>query len=142
MELGLVMSDYLFSYGTLLPRHAPDEIKSVVTRLTPCGEGWIPGVLFALCDYPGARFDSSLNTKVFGAIFRLPDGVNILRELDHYEGFDPASPSTSLFVRKLYPVVLTTGGSLECWVYEFNGHPTPSRVLHDGRYSKGDRVAD
>jgi|SRR5271169_2688276 len=136
------MSDFLFTYGTLLPQHAPDEVKSVVTQLTPCGEGSIPGVLFDLGEYPGAVFDSSSSMRVFGKVFRLPDRVSILNELDHYEGFDPASPGTSLFVRKLYPVLLTTGESIECWVYEYNGNPAEERILVDGRYAKGDAAAD
>ena len=136
------MSDFLFTYGTLLPQHAPDEVKSVVTKLTPCGEGSISGVLFDLGEYPGAVFDNSSDTRVFGTVFRLPDEVNIISELDRYEGFDPASPSTSLFVRKLHPVVLTTGENIECWVYEYNGNPVQERILVDGRYDKGNTAAD
>jgi len=142
IESSFSMSDFLFTYGTLRPEHAPDEIKSVVAKLTPYGEGSIPGVLFDLGEYPGAVFDNSSGAKVFGTVFRLPDEGNLLRELDHYEGFDPASPSTSLFIRKLHSVELTTGESIECWVYEYNGNPAQERILVDGRYGKGDTAAD
>ena len=75
-------------------------------------------------------------------VFRLPSQVSILGELDHYEGFDPVSPSTSLFIRELHPVLLTTGESIECWVYEYNGNPEQERILLDGRYAKGGTAAD
>ena len=136
------MSEFLFTYGTLNPQHAPDEVKSVVTGLIRYGEGSIPGVLFDLGEYPGAVFDNSSGSEVFGTVFRLPDAANILSELDHYEGFDPGSPSTSLFVRKIRPVVLTTGENIECWVYEYNGKPVQERILADGRYDKGNTAAD
>jgi gamma-glutamylcyclotransferase (GGCT)/AIG2-like uncharacterized protein YtfP len=113
-----------------------------VSGLKPYGEGSIPGVLFDLGEYPGAVFDNSSSTRVFGTVFRLPDQVNLLSELDRYEGFDPASPSTSLFVRRLHPVALTAGESIECWVYEYNGSPRRERILSGGRYSKGDTAAD
>jgi gamma-glutamylcyclotransferase (GGCT)/AIG2-like uncharacterized protein YtfP len=142
MDLGSEMRDYLFSYGTLLPQHAPDEVKSFVSKLTPYAEGSIPGILFDLGEYPGAVFDQSSSNKVFGTVFTLPREESILDEIDRYEGFDPASPSTSLFVRKLHAVALTTGGNIECWVYEYNGTPAPERILVEGRYSKGDTAAD
>jgi len=49
-----LMSDYLFTYGTLKHGHAPDEIASAVTKLRPVGKGFVPGVLYDLGDYPGA----------------------------------------------------------------------------------------
>jgi len=128
------MSDYLFSYGTLLPEHAPPEISAAVSKLRPLGKGTVSGVLYDLGEYPGAILDSSSNQKIFGTVFRLPNDSTVLNELDQYEGFRPSAPNTSLFLRKRYPVRLSSGRILSCWIYEYNGKRAAAPVVANGRY--------
>jgi len=128
------MSDYLFSYGTLLPEHAPPDIAATVAKLCPIGEGAVSGVLYDLGDYPGAVLDSSWDKRIFGAVFRLPDDANVLPELDRYEGFYLSAPNAGLFLRKQHPVRLSGGRILNCWIYEYHGERVAAQIVASGRY--------
>jgi gamma-glutamylcyclotransferase (GGCT)/AIG2-like uncharacterized protein YtfP len=128
------MSDYLFSYGTLLPEHAPPAIAATVAKLCPLGEGTVSGVLYDLGDYPGAVLDSSTDKRIYGTVFRLPNDANVLPELDQYEGFYPFAPNASLFLRKPHPVRLSGGRILNCWIYEYNGKCVAAQIVASGRY--------
>lgn len=130
------MRDFLFSYGTLLPEHAPTEIKALVAKLHSYGEGFVRGVLFDFGEYPGVVLDDTSATQVSGTISRLPEDPNFLNELDRYEGFTPSSPGASLFVRKRHPVVLSDGSVLDCWIYEYNRKPGSAPIVASGRYRK------
>ncbi len=128
------MSDYLFSYGTLLPEHAPLEIAAAVSKLRPLGRGTVSGVLYDLGDYPGAVLDPSSDKSIIGTVFRLPNNSDVLGELDKYEGFHPSDPHKSLFIRKRCPVKLAAGRTLDCWIYEYNGKPMAAPVVANGQY--------
>ena len=130
------MSEYLFSYGTLLPEHAPSEVAETVAQLRRVGKGSVRGVLYDLGEFPGAVLDESSRKKIVGTVFLLPDGAKILRKLDEYEGFKPRAPRRSLFIRKRYPVTLSNGRTLHCWVYLYNKRPGASPILTSGRYRK------
>ena len=121
------MSDYLFTYGTLHPGRAPATIAAAVKRLQPAGEGFVRGALYDLGDYPGAILDPSSHQKIDGTVFQLPEDSNLLRQFDHYEGFNPDAPDTCLFLRTRCPVTLASGSTLECWIYVYNGTPEQSR---------------
>ncbi len=135
------MIDYLFTYGTLHPGHAPDEIAAAVKELRPVGRGFVHGALYDLGDYPGAVLDPSSAQRISGTVFRLPEDAEILRQIDEYEGFDPNAPERSLFLRTRHPVALETGRTLQCWVYVCNRKPEPARVLSHGVYPFGPRRA-
>jgi gamma-glutamylcyclotransferase (GGCT)/AIG2-like uncharacterized protein YtfP len=132
------VSRYIFLYGTLLPENAPGEIRLAVTKLRPYSRGSVRGTLFDFGEYPGAVIDDSSQKKIFGMVFRLPPSRGLLKELDRYEGFNPATPETSLFVRKLHPVELHNGRRIDCWVYEYNGKRGSAPVVTRGRYRKRD----
>lgn len=123
------MSAYLFAYGTLRPDCAPAEIAAAVARLRPVGHGFLRGWLYDLGDYPGAIPDPASPHRIAGAIFRVPEEPDLLCQLDEYEGFDPQSPGTSLFVRVLQAVELAGGSTLNCWVYVFNRDPGDAPIL-------------
>jgi len=127
--------DFLFSYGTLLPQHAPREIAAVTAKFRPYAKGWIYGKLYDLGDYPGAVLgDQNSDPKIFGTVFKIPGDLELLRRLDEYEGFNPKEPKASLFVRRRHFVTLSTGKRLRCWLYEYNGQPSRTRVVPSGRY--------
>ena len=130
--------DFVFFYGTLLPQNVPAAMRGVVDRLHWLGEGSVRGMLFDFGNYPGAVLDDSCEQRVYGAVFELPKGPRILDELDRYEGYDAASPSSCLFVRRRQPVALSAGGVIDCWVYEYNGNPANARMIESGRYGKDD----
>ncbi|MGO9076628.1 MAG: gamma-glutamylcyclotransferase [Terriglobales bacterium] len=126
---------YLFSYGTLLPRLAPPEIKSTVRRLRRVGRGFVRGHLFDLGEYPGAILTRT-GSEIAGQIFELPDDPSVLDRLDEYEGFDPTNPASSLFVRKRRRVQSQDGRRIFCWIYSYNRPVAAARRLGGGIYSK------
>jgi len=128
------MSEYLFSYGTLLPGRAPREVAGLVFKLRALGEGTVRGILYDLRNYPGAVLGHVSGGKIFGMVFRLPKDPAVLRKLDDYEGFDGSAPGKSLFVRRPYPVMLRGGQIRRWWVYEYNGKLVAARVIADGRW--------
>ncbi|HKN37348.1 MAG TPA: gamma-glutamylcyclotransferase family protein [Terriglobales bacterium] len=125
---------YLFSYGTLLPRHAPPEIAPTVRRLRRVGRGSVQGQLYDLGQYPGAILSRG-GPMVVGQVFELPDDPGVLTQLDEYEGFDPSRPRGSLFVRKRCLVRLNNGEKLACWIYTYNRPLGQARPLAGGNYS-------
>lgn len=126
---------YLFSYGTLLPRLAPPEIRPTVERLRRVGKGFVRGQLFDLGEYPGAILSRS-GSPIVGQIFELPDDPEVLNRLDEYEGFDRSDPEASLFVRQRRSVQLEGGRRIFCWVYTYNRPLGSARAVSGGDYTK------
>jgi len=130
------MSEYLFTYGTLQPGMAPQEIAAAVNKLKPIGEGFLHGTLYDLGEFPGAVLDPRSAQRISGMVFQLSDDPNVLQQLDDYEEFDPTAPEESLFVRMLHLVELSSGQSIPCWIYVYNRRPEGSRILKDGRFQR------
>jgi gamma-glutamylcyclotransferase (GGCT)/AIG2-like uncharacterized protein YtfP len=130
------MSQYLFAYGTLQVGLAPRAMAPTVAKLRPVGEGSVQGLLYDCGDYPGVVLNSPTERKVFGTVFELPSGQDVWRVLDDYEGFNPASPEASLFIRVLQAVQLKAGGTLECWVYVYNRSVDGARLVDSGVYRR------
>src|SRR5579862_1521398 len=103
------VTHHLFVYGTLSPRHAPPEIAATVRRLRPVGAASVRGRLYDLGEYPGAVLNKNSRSVIRGEVFELPGDQNTLTSLDDYEGFEPAKPGSSLFVRRTWPVTLDDG---------------------------------
>lgn len=129
------MKRYLFSYGTLLPGHAPPEIAPTVRRLRRVGRGFVRGRLYDLGEYPGAVL-SKTGPVIAGEVFELPDDREVLGRLDEYEGFDPAHPDASLFVRRKWTVTFKNGKKATCWVYAYNRHPGAAPSVAGGAFTK------
>jgi len=125
---------YLFAYGTLQPGHAPPEIAAIVQHFETVGKGTVPGTLYDLGAYPGVVLDQAGSRFISGTVFRLPAGDDVLRRLDAYEEFDPQQPQRSLFLRRLYPVRLADGPTLNCWLYEYNGSLDHARIIESGPF--------
>jgi gamma-glutamylcyclotransferase (GGCT)/AIG2-like uncharacterized protein YtfP len=129
------LAEYLFTYGTLLAAHAPPEIRDVVSKLRVVGTGRIRGRLYDFGEYPGAILDEAAETYVVGSVLELP-ASSVLRVLDAYEGYDPASPDTSLFLRRRCHVILTNGDGLNCWAYTYNRDTGSAPIVPRGDYSQ------
>lgn len=126
---------YLFSYGTLLPQHAPREIAPTMRRLRRVGQGFVRGRLYDLGDYPGAVLKRR-GPLIRGLVFELPDDPEVLERLDAYEEFDRSRPQGSLFVRRRRLVSLQNGRKVVCWVYAYNRPTGTASPLPSGDYSK------
>lgn len=95
----------LFVYGTLHPDRAPAEIQYAVSQLKLIGPATIRGEVRDLGEYP-ALMPRSWRGSIAGTLFALPDDPAVLHALDAYEGYDPSSPGTSLFLRRKRTVTL------------------------------------
>jgi gamma-glutamylcyclotransferase (GGCT)/AIG2-like uncharacterized protein YtfP len=126
------MSDYLFAYGTLQPGLAPPRIAPLAVKLRPVGKGFVRGVLYDLGNYAGAVPDPNAKGRIAGTVMQLPEDKTFLGRLDTYEGFDPAAPETSEYIRERYTVELAEGGTLECWFYRYNRKPDETRMIASG----------
>jgi gamma-glutamylcyclotransferase (GGCT)/AIG2-like uncharacterized protein YtfP len=129
-------AELVFLYGTLLPQFVPETMRDVVARLHFYGDGSLRGVLGNLGEYPGAVFDTTTDMRVDGTVFELREDPQVLDALDRYEGYEPTPHARNLFVRKLQRVDLTTGVTIECWAYEYNGNPDGALVIASGRYER------
>ena len=109
----------LFVYGTLHPDRAPAEVRAAVLQLRLIGPATIRGELRDLGEYP-ALLPHSRRGVVTGTLFALPDDPAVLNALDAYEGYDPRSPETSLFLRRKRTVTLHDGRRERHWVYVYN----------------------
>lgn len=110
----------LFVYGTLHPDAAPSEVRADVKRFRLEGRGTVRGKLYDLGEYPGLILEKRGAEDVSGHIFSIPPEPELLERLDRYEEYDPNSPSSSLFVRKLVQVKRDNGSTERCWIYVLN----------------------
>jgi gamma-glutamylcyclotransferase (GGCT)/AIG2-like uncharacterized protein YtfP len=117
---------HLFAYGTLQAGLAPAEVAPIVAKLRPIGEGFVHGKLYDLGDYPGAVIDPASAWILYGTVYELPEDGEVLRQLNAYEG-----PG---YARIEQLVVLTAGGVVSCWVYDYLGKPGEERFIESGRW--------
>jgi gamma-glutamylcyclotransferase (GGCT)/AIG2-like uncharacterized protein YtfP len=104
-------ADFAF-YGTL--RRGGGGLERLgleLEWLSPCV---IIGSLYRVSWYPALADDGG---TVVGDLFRIDDPA-LVDEIDRFEGFDAASPRTSLYVRR--QVTLEEPGGVAAWVYVWN----------------------
>jgi putative glutamine amidotransferase len=128
-------AELLFVYGTLRPGIAPAAVADLVAGLRIMGDARARGRLYNLGPYPGAILDAATPTHVFGVVLELPSPPPWPR-LDDYEGYDPANPAASLYIRRRCEVELTDGSTVRAWVYEYNRPVSDSRLIPSGRYDR------
>lgn len=135
-------SHLLFAYGTLLLATGIAEVDEAMRNAgVSLGRACAPGLLYDLGKYPGAvpmrslasgavplasgargmGASAEVSPWVLGRLFRLSDPDALFAVLDPYEGFDPARPEASEFVRAPAPVALAgSGDALDAQIYWYN----------------------
>lgn len=108
-------------YGTLRQPGVRRRL-GVEDRLQPRGPCLIPGCLYDLGAYPALV--PAATGSVTGELLQLADD-SVLAVLDHYEGYVPDAPGTSLFRRELLTLRQPT---VAAWVYLYP-HPVPPEAL-------------
>ena len=131
------MPDHFFFYGTLLPQHAPDHLREILAGFDFIGEGWLRGTLYDFGNYPGAVFDDSSQTKVFGRVYQASCDDLLLAELDRYEGYDQLSPEAGEYIRRRRNVTLANGSVVRCWTYDYNWSTAGFLTIAGGRWGSG-----
>ncbi|TLV00253.1 gamma-glutamylcyclotransferase family protein [Dyadobacter luticola] len=111
-------SPYFFTYGTLMSSFENPFSEKLRSNSSFIGRGTFTGKLYRISWYPGAVFNVLEKTKVYGEIYRL-HAQEIWKELDEYEDV-LEDENASLYVRKIIPVTLESGGEIACWTYLYN----------------------
>lgn len=125
------MTDRVFFYGTLRAGFSRRP-RGVDDRLTFLGGGVIAAALYDLGLYPAAIPDPE--SRVRGEVYRMSDVDAVLAVLDDIEGFRPAEPERSLYVRVVVPVTLEDGTSDDAWVYFYNAPLGQAPRIASGDY--------
>jgi len=133
-QVGVGMSDYFFFYGTLIPQFAPEQLREVLAGFQLVGEGWVRGTLYDFGNYPGAVFNESAQSRVFGRVYRAACDDLQLAELDRYEGFDQLSPEAGEYIRCRREVTLANSSVVECWTYDYNWSTEGFETISSGRW--------
>ena len=128
------MGDYFFFYGTLIPEFAPAHLREVLAAFQLVGEGSVPGVLYDFGNYPGAVFEESAQSRVFGRVYRAACDDLLLAELDRYEGYDQLEPEAGEYVRRRQSATLADGDLVECWAYDYNWSTDGFESIASGRW--------
>lgn len=119
---------FLAVYGTLGRDYPQNRLLTQTGALFERGCE-IRAVLIDLGRFPGLRPGDG---RISGELYRLP-ALYDFSVVDRYEGFDPATPERSLFVRR--PVWLAAPQKRAAWVYFLATDPGPDAVARvSGRW--------
>ena len=126
-------TNFLFIYGTLL--NSGNEFAVYLQKNSGLyGKGKFKGRLYDIGEYPGAVEDKNEKSYIHGSIVSL-NTQDVLKLLDHYEGFGADEAQPNLFIRKLINAE-TTGGVIKCWAYLYNLPVDKLQLISSGDYLK------
>lgn len=127
-------SDYLIVYGTLRPAFTNPAARYLRQYSRYVGEASFPGQLFDLGNYPGVVYQPESQSKVYGSLYNINQyKEQLLAYLDTYEGIGDQFEHPHEYVRILIPIDWA-GGSVNCWVYQYNLPATDKPVIQSGDY--------
>jgi gamma-glutamylcyclotransferase (GGCT)/AIG2-like uncharacterized protein YtfP len=112
------VADLLFFYGTLMAGFHRRRNAGIDGKLTYVGRGVIRAALFDLGLYPAAVPDPE--GQVWGEVYEMSEPDAVLAALDDIEGYRPARPDQSLYLRERTDVCLPDGPTATAWVYFYN----------------------
>lgn len=126
-------TNQLFVYGTLLQKIENYASHFLKNNCTVIGAGFITGVLYDIGHYPGAIYAAESQEKVFGEVVLLSNQVEVIGVLDEYEGFEPASPEKSEYIRIEVPVQMNEK-IIRTWMYHYNFPIAGYQKIEHGNY--------
>ena len=126
------MPELVFFYGTLMTPFKRPGRQRIEPHLAFVGRGTITASLFDLGLYPAAV--PATEGKVHGEVFEMLNREVVLQVLDDIEGYRPAEPEASLYVRVKTPVVLPNGDEASAWVYFYNAPLGGAQRIESGDY--------
>lgn len=101
-------------------------------ELTYVGRGSIKAALFDLGIYPAAV--PATEGRVWGEVYQVRDATAVLAALDEIEGYTPADPDRSLYLRTRVSVMLPDGAESPAWVYFYNAPLGRAQRIPSGDY--------
>jgi gamma-glutamylcyclotransferase (GGCT)/AIG2-like uncharacterized protein YtfP len=132
------VADLVFFYGTLMAGFDRRRRAGIDGKLTYIGRGSIQASLFDLGIYPAAV--PARDGFVWGEVYEVSDTDAVLAALDEIEGYTPADPDRSLYVRVQVPATLPDGSSNPAWVYFYNAPLGRAERIPSGDYLEHTRV--
>ena len=127
--------DRLFVYGTLMQPVGNDRHQRLEQNARYLGRALFQGKLFLVDDYPGAIPSPEPSHRVTGELYYLDNPATVFRELDRYEGYVPANPERSLYLRERRQVKLEDREEpIYAWIYIFNRPTGNLRPISSGDY--------
>ena len=126
------MSDLVFFYGTLMTGFERRRRLGIDSKMRYRGRGWIQAALFDLGLYPAAV--PAGEGRVWGEVFELIEPETVLPALDEIEGYRPAEPDASLYLRQQAPVTLPDDEREDAWVYFYNAPLGKAPRIESGDY--------
>ncbi len=121
----------LFVYGSLHTASNPFH-RLLKQKAKKIGEGAASGSLYFIGRYPGAVMSKD-GKKIYGTIFLIED-IQVFKELDKYEEYNPLHPEHSLFIRKAVIVTDEQGKKHRAWIYIYNKDVSGKRLIKGGNY--------
>ena len=126
------MTDKIFVYGTLMAGFDRRKRAGIDTRMRFVGRGWIQAALYDLGLFPAAV--PAPDCRAAGELYEVVDDPSVLAKLDEIEGYRPAEPDTSLYMRAQTTVTLESGEVATAWVYFYNAPLGQGQRIESGDY--------
>ncbi len=126
------MADLVFFYGTLMAGFDRRRRAGIDSHLRYVGRSSIQAALFDLGLYPAAVPDPE--RVVWGEAYEMEESAAVLAALDEIEGYRPADPDRSLYIRQHAPVRLPDGTTERAWVYFYNAPLGQAQRIASGDY--------
>ncbi len=133
------MTDRLFVYGTLMRSSHHALARALKQHASYEGPARYNGRLYRVTHYPGVIASSAPEDWVFGDVYTLRDS-DLLKDLDRYEGCGPDDPPPTQYLRLLQPVTLSSGPSVEAWIYIYNRPIDRLKRIVSGRFNDADML--
>ena len=111
--------DYLFVYGTLRKGYNSPVKEQVSSGLLWIGQAKVKALLYDMGTFPGAVKSSGMD-EVLGDVYQVTDPAGVFKVLDHYEGYFENDPERSEYIRVKTKVQMSSGKSLNVWIYWCN----------------------
>ena len=124
----------LFVYGSLMRASGHPMATRLLSQSRYLGPGRISARLYNLGSYPGAVSSDKARDSVHGDVVKLLRPASTLAWLDKYEGCGASAPEPQAYQRVIAPVVLSTGESLNAWIYFYKMPVHRARHIPHGRF--------
>jgi gamma-glutamylcyclotransferase (GGCT)/AIG2-like uncharacterized protein YtfP len=130
--LRTIVTHHVFFYGTLMAGFDRRRRAGIDNKLRYIGRGSIRAALFDLGIYPAAV--PAPDGRVWGEVYEMLDSETVLTALDGIEGYTPAQPDSSLYIRRETDVTMPDGSPATAWVYFYNAPLGKAPRIASGDY--------
>ncbi len=119
------VGDRIFFYGSLRARYDTQRRIGIASMVRHLGPAEVRGTLHDLGAYPALAAGPGV---VAGDLFEILD-ARLAAVLDPFEGFDPADPDGSLYVRERVALLDPVGAA---WAYRHRDDLDPVTIVPGG----------